>query len=81
LEFPRYAWAALLCLDDDVMILSSTSLPWFNLSNSSLLWSSSYLLVFKWWFGILTNGELAPFLTPSLWLGRFYELLLSTSSL
>jgi hypothetical protein len=33
------------------------------------------------WFGLLANGELAPFLTPSLWLGRFYELLLLTSSL
>jgi hypothetical protein len=32
-------------------------------------------------FGLLTNGELAPFLTPSLLLGRFYELLLLTSSL
>jgi hypothetical protein len=33
------------------------------------------------WSGLLTNGELAPFLTPSLWLRRIYELLLLTFSL
>jgi hypothetical protein len=37
--------------------------------------------MYKMWCGLLTNGELAPFLTPSLWLRKFYELLLLTSNL
>jgi hypothetical protein len=84
LEFPKYAcedWAVLLCLDEDELVLGQYSSAWFSWSGTSLLWSFSYLLVCKLWFGLLTNGDLAPFLTPSLWLGRFYELLLVTSSL
>jgi hypothetical protein len=63
------------------LTLGSTSLPGSALRNTSLLLNFSYLLVCKMWFGLLTNGEFAPFLTPSLWLGRIYELLLLTSSL
>jgi hypothetical protein len=84
LDFPKYAWyrwVVLLCLNEDELDLGQYFSAWFSLSSTSLLWSLSYLLVCKMWFGILTNGELAPFLTPSLWLGRFYELLLLTSSL
>jgi hypothetical protein len=81
LEFPKYAWALLLCLDDVVMSLGSASLPWLSLISTSLLWSFSYLLVCNFLFGLLTSGEFAHFLTSSLCLGRFYELLLLTSSL
>jgi hypothetical protein len=59
-------WAVLLCLDEDDLVLGQYSSAWFSLSSTSLLWSLSYLLVCKLWFGLLTNGELAPFLTISL---------------
>jgi hypothetical protein len=81
LEFPKYAWAVLLCLNDVVMSLGSASLPWLSLISNSLLWSLSYLLVCNLGFGLLTSGEFAPFLTSSLWLGIFYEILILTSSL
>jgi hypothetical protein len=81
LEFPKYAWTVLSCLYDVVMILGSASLPWFNLSSTSLPWSFSYLLVCNFRFGLLTNGELAPFSHSQPWVGRFYELLLLTSGL
>jgi hypothetical protein len=63
---------------------SSTPLlgsAWFGLGKTSLLCSFSYLLMCKVCYGLLTNGDLAPFLTPSLWLEEFCEILLLTSSL
>jgi hypothetical protein len=67
-----WAWVVLLCLGwawDQLGTTPSCSDP-----------SPNYF-VCNLRFGLLTNGELAPFLTPSLWLGSFCELLLLTSSL
>jgi hypothetical protein len=84
LEFPKYAWswwAVLLCHDENELDLGQYYSVWFSFEQHLLALDLLLPTNVQMWFGLLTNGELAPFLTPSLWLRRFYELLLLTSSL